>query len=170
MGFPRLRILDVRILGAIALILVAIASVGKPGHAPSVARPLFARGERRVEATSLAISTTGEWAATTDSAGRVVLRTFRSRSPKPAIAQFPRIRHLHVIFFRRALAGRCRIRAPAIYFWKVGSEDSEPVELVKVPIDPIRHIMFSPDGRSLAITADRDGTICSGTWRRGNSG
>ena len=57
----------------------------------------------------------------------------------------------------------------AIYFWKVGPENSEPADVMKVPIDPVRHIMFSPDGGSLAITSDHDGKVLlwdPATWQQ----
>jgi WD40 repeat protein len=158
MGFLRLRILDVRILGAIAVALVAIANFGNPGSAPRVAGPRLARGEQRVEATSLATSKIGEWAATTDSAGRVVLRTLEAGARSRQLLNFPGF----ATSTSFSPDGRLLAAAgfvPVIYFWKVDSENGEPVERMKVPIDPVRHIMFSPDGRSLAVTADRDGTV-----------
>ena len=74
MDFFRLPILDVRILGAIAVALITLPHVTKPVASPKVTQPRLVRGALGVESLSFAMSPNGAWLATTNTAGGVMLR------------------------------------------------------------------------------------------------
>ena len=60
MDIFRLPIFDVRLLGAIAVALITLATLANPEPAPKLARPQVVRGEHGVQITSFAFSPTGK--------------------------------------------------------------------------------------------------------------
>jgi len=158
MDIFRLPILDVRILGAIAVTLVTVSHLGKPDATTKATRPRLARGEHGFETLAFAASPKGTWIATTNSAGRIILRASESGGQPTRFFDFPG--------FATAVAfspdGRSLAAvglAPVIYFWNVTSAKNEPVTVENAPFQRARHVIFSPDGELLAIATDLDGRI-----------
>jgi WD40 repeat protein len=157
-GFSKLRIFDLKLLGAIAAALTALAtlSIREPVQALAPAR--VARGEVGAFITSLASSPTSARIATTNDAGRIAIRAIESGWQIERFLDFPG--------YAKAVAlspdGQTLAAlgsAPGICLWDLRSPGSEPSQIMAVPIRRAKCLRFSPDGRSLAVTSDLDGTI-----------
>jgi WD40 repeat protein len=156
--FPRLPIFDVRLLGAIVAALIALSTLSKPGPEKKLARSQVVRGEPGVQVTSIAFSPTGKQIATTNTAGRLTLRT---REGGWRIERF-----LNFAGYARSAAfssdGQFLAAAgiaPHICVWDMTAPVGEPALVMTVPIRRALRLLFSPDGKCLAVTSDLDGTI-----------
>ena len=149
---------DVRLVGAIVVALIILAELLTPESAQSLAQPWIAQGDVGIQVTSFAFSPTGDRMATTNTSGRVALRarekgwqTERSldfRGYACAVAFSPDGRLL-------AVGGY----ASSICLWDLRSASCEPATTMVVPIRRATHLLFSPDGKSLAFTTNHDGTV-----------
>jgi WD40 repeat protein len=158
MDIFKLPILDVRILGAIAVTLVTVSHLGKPAATAKATRPRLARGDHGVETLAFAASPKGSWIATTNSAGRVVLRASESGGQPTRYLDFPGFATA-VAFSPDGHSLAAVGLAPVIKVWNVTSAKIEPVTVETAPIRRARLVMFSPDGQLLAIATDLDGRI-----------
>jgi WD40 repeat protein len=156
--FSRLPIVDVRLLGMISAAVIALSTLSHPRPEKKVARSHMARGAHGVQVRSLAFSPTGNQIATCNTAGRVSLR---AREGGWRIERF-----LDFAGYARAVAfsadGRSLAAAgiaPGICVWDMTSPVGKPAMAMDLPIQRSTHLLFSPDGKSLAVTTDLDGTI-----------
>jgi WD40 repeat protein len=154
----RLRVFDVRVLGAIAFAALMAAHLAQPQEVRKSARPRIVSGRPGVETVSLAVSSDGQWIATCDNRGKPLLRAFVDTPSADRVLEFPGF-GTSVAFSPngRVLAGVGF--EPVICLWDVTSESSKPSAVVNVPMDRARQAVFSPDGKSLAVSTDRDGAI-----------
>jgi hypothetical protein len=74
MGFSKLPILNMRLLGAIVMALITLSALSNPEHVQGVARSQVARGEPGARIVSFAQSTTTAQIATINQSGRVTIR------------------------------------------------------------------------------------------------
>ena len=158
LGFFKFRIFDVRLLGAIAAALITLARLSSSGPDQQLARSRIGRGEVGVQVTSFAFSPTGKQIATTNTAGRVTLRAQEGGWPIERFLDFAG--YATVVAFSGD--GRSVAAAgfgPGICVWDLRSPRCEPATVLTVPIQRATHLLFSPDGQSLAVTTDLDGTI-----------
>ena len=124
-GFSKLPIFDVRLLGAIAVALITLATLSNPEPVQKLARPRIARGEHGVQVMSFALSPTSGQIATTNTAGRVTLRAPESGWQIERFLDFPG--YASAVAFspegRFLAAGGI---APGICLWDLSSPRSEP--------------------------------------------
>ena len=155
---PSSPIFDVRLLGAIGAALITLATLSNPEPEQKLARPRISRGEHGVQVLSFALSPTSAQIATTNTAGRVTLRAPENGWHIERFLDFPG--YASAVAFspegRFLAAGGV---APGICLWDLSSPRSEPTDTMVVPIQRVKRIMFSPDGQSLAVTSESDGTI-----------
>jgi WD40 repeat protein len=158
MDLFRLPIFDVRILGAVAVSLITVSQVTRPGAAPNAIRPRLVRGVHGVETLSFAMSPKGPLIATTNSAGGVMLRAADPGGPDGYVLDFPG-RATAVAFSPDGRHLAAAGLASGIHFWEVISANKVAPIALDVPIGRARQLKFSPDGRSLAIATSLDGAI-----------
>jgi WD40 repeat protein len=158
MGFPKLRIFNAALLGAIVVTVVTLAELSNPESVKKLAPSEVARGDPGVLVCSFALSPTIAQIATTDDAGRVTLRA------QEKVWQFKRF--LDFPGYAAAVAfspdGRSLAAVGAancVCLWDLKSRTSHPASAVAVPIQWPNRTLFSPDGHSLVITTAFDGTI-----------
>jgi WD40 repeat protein len=158
MGCSKLPTFDLRLPGAIAVVLITLVTLSNPEPVQDFAHPRIARGECGVQATSFALSPTSGQIATTNTAGRVTLRAPETGWEIERFLDFPG--YAKAVAFSpdgRSLAVGGFARG--ICLWDLPSPKSEATQTILVPIQRAKCMMFSPDGRSLAVTTDLDGTI-----------
>ena len=158
MRFSRHAILDLKLLGAIAAALMIRAIVLDPEPASKLAHPRIARGEPRVQITSSAFSPTGGQMATTNTAGAVTLRGIDTEWPIQRILDFPGYAQAVAFSPDGHIVAAVGIE-PWLRIWDLSSSGGVPTTTVELPMGRATHLTFSPDGRSLAVTTDVDGTI-----------
>jgi WD40 repeat protein len=73
--FPKLAIFDVRLIGAMAVVVITLVRLTNPEPMQRLAPSRVARGEHGAQVTALAFSPTGAHIATTNTAGRVTLQS-----------------------------------------------------------------------------------------------
>ena len=156
--FPRLPIFDVRLLGAIAAALIALATLSKPGPEKKLARSQVASGEPGVQVTSIAFSPTGKQIATTNTAGRLTLRTREGGWRIERFLDFAGYARSAAFSSDGQFLAAAGI-APHICVWDMMAPVGEPASVMTVPIRRALRLLFSPDGKCLAVTSDLDGTI-----------
>jgi WD40 repeat protein len=117
-----------------------------------------ARGEPGVQTLSLAISPATATIATTGSRGRIALRTSESGWSIDRFLDFPGFA-TEVAFSPDGQSVAAVGFARGIYLWDLGAPTSQPTHTLPVPFERAKHVMYSPDGKSVAVTSDRDGTI-----------
>jgi WD40 repeat protein len=157
-GFSRLPVFDVRLLGAIVAALITVATLFNPEPVQKLAPPQVARGEPGVLIMSFTLSPTSAQIATTNNAGRVTLRAPERGWQIERFLDFPG--YARVVAFSsdgRSLAAAGT--APGICLWDLRSPKSQPTQTMVVPIESVNCMKFSPDGQSLAVTTNRDGSI-----------
>ena len=158
MMFSKRAILDVRLLGAIAAVIVTLIALSIPEPVQKLAPSRVARGEFGAQIVSLAVSPTSAQIATTNRFGRVSLRGPEREWQIDRFLNFPG----YATDVAYAPDGRTLAAvgsAPGICLWDVSSPRNEPSHTVMVPIQQPKCIVFSPDGRSIALTSYLDGTI-----------
>jgi WD40 repeat protein len=157
-GCSKLPIFDLRLLGAIAVALIALAVLANAEPVQERTPLRVARGERGSQLMSFAISPTGSHIATTNTAGGVTLRAAESGWQIERFLDYPG--YARTVAYspdgRSLAAGGTE---PGICMWDLNSPGSEPTQTVVIPIQPAKNIVFSPNGQSLAVTTDLDGTI-----------
>ena len=160
MDFFRLPIFDVQAAGR---------DRGGPDHAGQAVKPSrtrrkptlvarVARGEHGVQVTSFAFSPTGKQIATTNTAGRVTLRAEEGRWQIERFLDFPGYATA-VAFSPDGRSARRRGTRARHLLLGPDSPPNGASQVDRLPIRQARHVMFSPDGQSLAVTTDLDGTI-----------
>jgi WD40 repeat protein len=158
MDFTKLFVCDVRVLGAIGAALIALTKLSIPGSLDQRAGPRFAAGERGVQASSFAYSPTGKQIATTNTAGRVMLRVQQKGWWIERWLDYPG--YARSVAFspdgRSLAAGGIGAH---VCLWDLTSSASEPFRPILIPMGRARCVMYSPDGQSLVVTTDLDGTI-----------
>jgi WD40 repeat protein len=138
--------------------LIALTELTGPEPVQRFARSRDGRDALGLRDMSLAFSPAGDQVATTSAAGRVTLRAFEGRQQFERSLNFPG--YARVAAFSpdgRALAAAGIARG--VYLWDLSSRPSQPATALPIPIRRAGRMMFSPDGRSLAVTTDLDGTI-----------
>jgi WD40 repeat protein len=154
----KLKSIDLRLLGAIAVAMVTLIAMAIPNPAQDPAPSRVAQGERGNHIVSFAFSPTSAHIATTNDSGRVTLRASENG--------WQIERFLDIPGFATALAfspdGRSLAvvgYGPEMYFWDLRSHANEPTQTIMVPIERPKCVAFSPDGQSIAVTSFLDGTI-----------
>jgi WD40 repeat protein len=158
MGNSRFPVVDVRLLGAIAVALISLATLLSPEPVQELTRARVARGVLGSQIMSFALSPTSAQIATTSTAGRIALRSPETGWRIEQFLDFPGFAKA-VAFSAdgRTLAAGGNL--PGIHLWDLKSHTSEPTRTLAVPIRRVNHVLFSPDGKTLAVTTDLDGTI-----------
>jgi WD40 repeat protein len=157
-GAPKLPFCDLRLFAAAAVAAIVFHILSKPDPAEKRGRWHVARGELGVQITSFALSPVNGLIATTNTAGRIALRAPESGWQIERLLDFPGIAtEVACAPDGRSLASVGK--APGIYLWELDSPTSEPAPARLGSIEWPRHVMYAPDGQSLAVTSDRDGTI-----------
>jgi WD40 repeat protein len=149
---------DVRFLAAVALVLIALARLAGPEPAQKLAPSQIAQGEQGTQLTSFAYSPTGEYIVTSNSKGWVTLRARANGWQIERSLDFPGFarsaafspdgRFLAVVGISRHLC-----------IWDLKSSSSQPTRMIVLSIDSATRVGFSPDGQSLAVMTERDGTM-----------
>jgi WD40 repeat protein len=158
MGVSDRRIFDIRLLGAIAALLIALAMLSNLEPIKRLARSKVARGDFGVLVLSFAISPRSAQIATTDDAGRVKLRAPEQGWQIERFLDFPGYA-TEVAFSPDGRTLAAVGNADCICLWDLTSRTSLPARAMEVPIQQLHHTLFSPDGQSLAVTTKRDGRI-----------
>jgi WD40 repeat protein len=151
-------IFDVRLLGMISAALIALSTLTKPCPEKKVARSHIARGARGVQVRWFAFSPTGNQIATCNTAGRVALRAREGGWRIERFLDFAG--YANAVAFSadgRSLAAAGN--APGVCMWDMASPIDKPATVMDLSIRHLTHLLFSPDGKSLAVTTDLDGTI-----------
>ena len=156
--FFRRHLCDVRFLAAVALVLIALARLAGPEPAQKLAPSQIAQGEQGTQLTSFAYSPTGEYIATSNTKGWVTLRARANGWQIERSLDFPGFarsaafspdgRFLAVVGISRHLC-----------VWDLKSSSSQPTRMIVLSIDSATRVGFSPDGQSLAVMTERDGTM-----------
>ena len=157
-GFSKLSFFDARLLGAIAVALIAVTKLSSPEPVHVCARPRIARGEPGTQIMSCALSPASTRIATTNAAGRVSLRSPETGWQIERFLDFAG--YARAVTFSPdgqwlAAAGL----APGICLWDLRSPGRQPTQTIVLPIKRPKSILFSPAGPYLAVTTDFDGTI-----------
>jgi WD40 repeat protein len=156
--FSKVPIFDVRLLGMISAALIALFALSKPGPQKKVARSHMARGAHGVQVRSCAFSPTGNQIATCNTEGRVALRVREEGWRIEGFLDFAG--YASVVAFSadgRSLAAAGI--APGVCVWDMASPIGKRATVMDLPIQRSTHLLFSPDGKSLAVTTNLDGTI-----------
>jgi WD40 repeat protein len=158
MSFFKISISDVRLLGVIAAALITVSILSNLEPVKKLARSEVARGEPGFLVISFALSPTTGQIATTDDAGRVKLRSPEKGWQIERSLDFPG----YAMAVAFSPDGRCLAIvgiAPGICLWDLSSGTSQLVAAEVASIERAAHVIFSPDGQTLAVTTDLDGTI-----------
>ena len=89
MGLPKVRIFDLRLLGAISVVLIALAGLSMSESVEHLAPAHVARGQLGVQITSFAMSPAGRRMATTNTDGRLALRALENGWEIERFLDFP---------------------------------------------------------------------------------
>jgi WD40 repeat protein len=156
--WSRLSIFDVRLLLVSGVVLFAIANLSAPDPVPAVAPSRVARGELGVQIMSFAISAGSAQIATSDTVGRVTLRTpdrgWHIERPLDfpgyarTVALSPDGKWLAAVGFQSEIS-----------LWDLNSPSSDPTTTRPIPIKRPNRMVFAPDSQSLAVASDSGGTI-----------
>jgi WD40 repeat protein len=158
MGCAKLPLFDVKLVGAIAVALLALAMLLIPEPVQELTRARVARGEVGAQITAFAISPTSALIATTNATGCVALRSPETEWRIEQFLDFPGYATA-VAFSPDSLVLAAGGIPPGICLWDPRSHTSEPTQTLPVPIQQVSHLAFSPDGKTLAATTYLDGTI-----------
>ena len=140
------------------MITIALTLPTSPEPVQKIGPSVVARGERGAQTTSCAFSPTGVHIATTNTAGHVTLRTSRGGWHTERLLDFPgfpRSVALSPDGQSLAVAGS----RPGVCIWDLTSSSREPAATVALPVREPTLVLFSRDGRLLAVTTHVDGTI-----------
>ena len=154
----KLPIFDVRLLAAIAVTVITVAVLTDRERVQGLAPSRVARGDRGVQITSFAVSPTGGHIATTNTAGRITLRARESGWQIERFLDFPG----YAMSVAYSPDGRYLAvvgTAPGICLWDLSSGTSQLVAADIASIQRAKHVIFSPDGQTLAVTNEHDGTV-----------
>jgi sugar lactone lactonase YvrE len=158
MDFSKFAIFDIRVLGAIAAVLLALVNLRSPDLVKKIDPSRVARGKIGAENMSFALSPTGEQMAATNTAGRVTLWAQENEWQTARFLDFPGFAN-DVAFSSDGRYLAAVGVTHGIFLWDLRSTKCEPTDTIEVSIERPNHVLFSPDGQSLAITSDLDGTI-----------
>jgi WD40 repeat protein len=157
--FYRFPILDVRLLGAIAAALIALAALANPAPAHKFGPARIAPGEHGSQVSSLAFSPTGAHIATTSGAGRVMVRSLESGWETEQCVGFPGYARAATFSPDGRFLAAAGIK-PGVLLWDMSSfSDGGPTLKNVLPFERVTAMQFAPDGGSLAIVTERDGSI-----------
>jgi WD40 repeat protein len=137
---------------------VVLTVLWGPDPEPKSPRPRIIQGEHAVQLTSLAFAPGATQIATTDTAGQVALRSTEAGLLKEQFLEFPGYASTAAF----SPDGRFLVAVgdlSCLCVWDLSSSGKTPTSTTTLPIYRARHVVFSPDGRSLAITTDASGTI-----------
>ncbi len=158
MGFSKLSIFDQRLLGTIAVVLITVMTLSNPEPATKTRWVKDCPRRGRHQVMSFVLSPTSSQIATTNSAGRVTLRSAETGWQIERFLDYPG--YARAVAFspdgRSLAAGGIE---PGVCLWDLSSPKCEPTRTIVIPIQRARLHLFSPDSQSLAITTDLDGTI-----------
>jgi WD40 repeat protein len=149
---------DLPTIGALTAAVAVLAALFGPEPGPASPRPRIIQGEHRAQLTSLAFSPTATQMAITDTAGQVALRSTEAGWLKEQFLEFPGYASTTAF----SPDGRLLVAVgnlSCLWVWDLSSSGKTPTSTTTLPIYRARHVVFSPDGRSLAITSDASGTI-----------
>ena len=149
---------DLPMIGALTVAVVVLTVLSGPDPERKSPRPQIIQGEHEVQLTSLAFAPGATRMATTDTAGQVALRSTEAGWLKEQFLEFPG--HASAAAF--SPDGRFLVAVgnlSSLCVWDLSSPRKAPTSTTTLPIHRVRHVVFSPDGRSLAITTDASGTI-----------
>ena len=157
-GFSKLFIFDVRLLGAFGLVVIVLVWLWKHEPVKLRAPSRIARGKVGLHINSLAIAPKGEHMATITMDGQLALRTPNSGDQTERFLDFPGYAR-GVAFSPDGRSLAAAGWAPGICIWDLRSSISQPTKVIPVPIREVHCMMFSPDGRYLAVTSYLDERI-----------
>jgi WD40 repeat protein len=149
---------DLRLLGAIAAILIALAVLSNLEPEKKLARSKVVQGEPGFLVMAYAMSPANAQIATTDEAGRVSLRDAENGWQIERFLDFPG--HARSVAFSPdgrslAIVGN----APGVCLWDLSAGTSRLVATDVTSIRRAVRVVYSPDGQTLAVTIDINGTV-----------
>jgi WD40 repeat protein len=157
----KLPMFDVRVMAALVVPVMILASLRESeplGKLTKLTRLRVVQGKHGVETASFALSPTGDRIATTNTAGRVMLRAAEKGAQSERFLDFPG--YAKAVAFSpdgRSLAAVGL--APAICFWDLSLPTAASTRTITLPIRRATRLSFSPDGNSLAVASDLDGSV-----------
>jgi WD40 repeat protein len=159
-GLARCPLFDVRLLGAIAalVIMITLALPTSPDTVQKLGPSVVVRGEPGAQSTSFAFSPTGVHIATTNSAGRVTLRASCGGWHTERLLYFPGFAR-SVAFSPDGQSLAASGIGPGVCIWDLTLSSGKPTAIMALPGREPARVLFSRDGRLLAVTTYADGTI-----------
>jgi WD40 repeat protein len=145
----------VRLLGAIAAVLVTLIVLSIPQPVQKLPPSRVVRGEFGAHILSFAVSPTSAQIATTNQVGRLTLRTPDQEKHTDRLLNFPGYA-TEVTFSPDGRTLAALGSAPSICLWDLRFPRNQPTATVTVPIQQPKRIMYSPDGQSIAVTSYLD--------------
>jgi WD40 repeat protein len=154
----RIRFCDLRLLAAAAAAMLPLHALLNPDPARKPTRLQVGGGERDVQIVSFSLSPTSAQIATTNTAGRIALRTPESGWNIEQILDFPGFA-TEVAFSPDGRFLAIVDRAGGLWLWELDSPMDKATKVLLASIERAKYVRYAPDGKLLAVTSDRDGTI-----------
>ncbi len=149
---------DVRFLAVFVVALIVLAELLPGEPAVGLAPSRIFRGEAGAQVVAFAISPANGQIATTNTAGRVALRSPRQGwQIERFMGTTQRARTVAISPDGRLLA--VGGSAGGVGIWDLSSSPNGRTDKMIVPIERVKRMVFSPDSRCLAVADDRAGTV-----------
>lgn len=150
--------LDLQFIAVVtALVALGFAIFGLEPAAERV-QPRLLRGKSGVQVLSMAFSPTSAHIATVNTAGQVAVRAADSGWLGEQVLEYPD--YATAVAF--SPSGRYLAAVgmgSSLCVWDLSAASVTPTSTTTLPMSRARHVLFAPDGQSLAITTDAAGTI-----------
>jgi WD40 repeat protein len=159
-GYTRFPFFDVRLMGAIAtvVIMIILTLPTSPERVQKLGPSFVMPGEPGVQSTSFAFSPTGAHIATTNTVGRVTLRASGGGWHTERFLDFPGYAR-NVAFSPDGQSLAATGTGPNVCVWDLTSSSRKPAATIALPVREPARVLFSRNGRLLAVTSNADGTI-----------
>jgi WD40 repeat protein len=154
----RIRFCDLRLLAVAVAAMLAMHAMLNPDPASQRTLLHVGGGQRGVQITSFSLSPATAHVATTNTAGRIALRTPESAWTTERVLEFPGYA-IEVAFSPDGRSLAIVDRAGGFWLWELGSPMDKATQVRLDSISWAKHVKYAPDGGTLAITSDRDCTV-----------
>jgi WD40 repeat protein len=157
-GGARVGIFDARLMAAIVVASIVLVEFLPSDPVVWLGPSRVSHGQAQAQVVAFAMSPANGLIATTNTAGRVVLRGPERHWQVERILDYAgRARTVAISPDGRLLA--VGESAVGVHIWDLGSTPNGPTEKLVLPVERAKHMAFSPDNRCLAVAGDRGGTI-----------